>query len=76
MAIAGGMIWAFSCKIIEVDGQSYLVTGERTYYPKENVFDPGDVVEFLKQDPSSVVWCRLLGTNNKDVKELWDNMDK
>ena len=76
MPVAGGMIWGFSCSIIHVGGQSYLVTGERSYYPKEKVFLPVEVVEKLKEDPSRTVWCRLLGTNNKEVIELWDNRTK
>lgn len=76
MAVAGSMVWAFSCKILEEEGQSYLVTGERSYYPKDNVMDPKEVVEVLMAFPDQVVWCRLLGTNNKDVKAMWDNRKK
>ena len=76
IAVAGKMIWAFSCKLIDVDGQSYLVTGERSHYPKDDVMDPKEVVEVLKAFPDQVVWCRLLGTNNKDVKDMWDNREK
>lgn len=76
MAVAGGMIWAFRCEIIEVDGHLYLKTAERSYHPKEKVMDPDDIVSALQNDPTRAVYCRLLGENSTLVRTLWVNRDK
>jgi hypothetical protein len=76
MAVSGSMIWAFMCTVIDVDGYYYIKTSERSYAPKDRVFDPSEVVAKLQEDPTASVWCRLLGTNSADVRSMWVNRNK
>jgi hypothetical protein len=76
MAIAGGMVWAFQCRVIEVDGNKYIQTSQRSYYPKDKVMEPEDVVKALQKQPTNTFWCALFGTNTTKVRSLWVDRDQ
>ena len=76
MAIAGSNVWAMRVRVCAVDGNMYLVTGERSYRPGNLVYEPAEVVVKLQEDMSQEIWLRLLGMNSSEVRDLWVNRDK
>jgi hypothetical protein len=76
MAVAGNMVWAFQVRMFEVDGNKYLQTSQRSYYPKDKVMEPEEVVEALQKEPDNTFWCSLFGTNTTKVRSLWVDRDK
>ena len=67
MPVSGGNIWSFECKILE----GYIVTSQRSYYPKARTKSPEEAVQILKEDTSATVWVPLYGMNQKNVVTLW-----
>ena len=76
MAVAGSMVWAFQCRVIESGGNHYVQTSQRSYYPKDKVMTPRETVEALQGDPTNTFWCSLLGLNSVAVRSLWIDRDK
>jgi len=70
------MVWAFQCRVIEVDGHLYIQTSQRSYYPKDKVMEPEEVVKALQEQPTNTFWCALYGTNGAKVRSLWVNRDQ
>jgi hypothetical protein len=70
------MIWAFRCEVIEVDGNMYLKSGERSYHPRDSVLEPKQAVEELQKDLNGYVWCSLYGMNSSEIRALWVDRDK
>lgn len=76
MAVSGNNVWAFQCRVIEVGGNHYIQTSQRSYYPKDKVLTPEETVRALQEQPTNTFWCALFGTNNTKVRELWVGRDK